>query len=276
MSRLRNLIIEVLQTPNKKDCNCGCGGCSSKRIGPILNENIVFSNPLSDNLKHYIDNNIPLNRRLSGMKTKEHNKVIVEARSLYSRLVLNVNNTKDKKILTENERVDYSEYYEAFQDQFKDILDKLDDIDTSIDFVAAGVTGKDPLDINIDQRTMGRFSGRTTKEGIVDKILTKESIQEIINEGWPTGLLSLLGLALMAWANKKDVSVETPSNEEFEFNQSDWNGADLQTKAELLDKLYKTAGSNVKNVDVKVKMTWEELVPIVGKELGEKIYNYNK
>ena len=123
---------------------------------------------------------------------------------------------------------------------------------------------------------MGRFSGRTTKEGIVDKILTKESIQEIINEGWPTGLLSLLGLALMAWANKKDVSVETPSNEEFEFNQSDWNGADLQTKAELLDKLYKTAGSNVKNVDVKVKMTWEELVPIVGKELGEKIYNYNK
>ena len=80
----------------------------------------------------------------------------------------------------------------------------------------------------------------------------------------------------MAWANKKDVSVETPSNEEFEFNQSDWNGADLQTKAELLDKLYKTAGSNVKNVDVKVKMTWEELVPIVGKELGEKIYNYNK
>ena len=100
MNRLRSLIIESLQTPKKKDCNCGCGGCSVKSNGPILNEGIVFPTPLSDNLKHYIDNNIPLNKRLKGMKNKEYNEVIIEARSLYSRLALNVNNKEDKKLLT--------------------------------------------------------------------------------------------------------------------------------------------------------------------------------
>ena len=266
MNRLRKLIIEVLQTPKKKECNCGCGGCSSKRIGPILNENMVFNTPLSNNLKHYIDNNIPLNRRLDGMKNQEHNKILTEARSLYSRLVLNVNNKKDKKILTENEREDYSQYFEAFQDQFQDILDKLGDIDTSIDFVASGITGLDPMDIDIDQRTMGRFGGKQS---------TKETIKEIINEGWPTGLLSLLGLALMAWANKKDVSVETP-NEQFEFEKKDWNKADPQTRAELLDKLYNSVGESVKGVDAKVEMEWDNLIPLISNELGSKIYSYNK
>ena len=102
MNRLRNLIIEVLQTPKKKDCNCGCGGCSIKVNGPILNEGVLFNTPLSDNLKYYIDNNIPLNRRLDNMKDEEYNKVIIEARSLYSRLALNVNNKEDKKLLTKN------------------------------------------------------------------------------------------------------------------------------------------------------------------------------
>ena len=102
MSRLRNLIIETLQTPKKKDCNCGCGGCSIEVNGPILNEGVLFNTPLSDNLKHYIDNNIPLNERLDGMKDIEYSRVITEARSLYSRLALNVNNKKDKELLTKN------------------------------------------------------------------------------------------------------------------------------------------------------------------------------
>ena len=102
MSRLRNLIIEALQTPKKKECNCGCGGCASKRNGPILNEGATFHQPLSDNLKHYIDNNIPLNRRIDSIGLNQYTNLITEARSLYSRLVLNVNNKKDKKLLTKN------------------------------------------------------------------------------------------------------------------------------------------------------------------------------
>tara|TARA_R100001443_G_C3351260_1_gene176899 strand:- start:182 stop:1342 length:1161 start_codon:yes stop_codon:yes gene_type:complete len=386
MNRLRKLIIEALQTPKKKDCNCGCGGCSSKRIGPILNENMVFNTPLSNNLKHYIDNNIPLNKRLDGMKSNEYSKIITEARSLYSRLVLNVNDKKDKKILEskllkedrfivmyrrkdsealkkkgfdpeypafapeavkkggwnkgkefmvsygdyetprdrakahaekntkedgetfeygvhlqrdrtrfeekinlgnakemfmpvrggqktfhkemskmfEDSKEDYSKYYDEFKEVFRDILDKLNDIDTSIDFVAAGITGADPIDIDINQKTMGRFAN------------VKGVKENMLNEGWPTGLLSLLGLALMAWSSKNNVSVETPSDEEFEFQDKDWNKADEKTRSELLSKLYKTAGSNVKNTDVKVKMTWDELIPVVGKELGDKIYTFNK
>jgi len=87
---------------NKKECNCGCGGCKTKSIGPILRENTVFNAPLSNDLKFHIDNNIPLNERLDGMKDIEYSRVITEARSLYSRLALNVNNKKDKELLTKN------------------------------------------------------------------------------------------------------------------------------------------------------------------------------
>jgi hypothetical protein len=102
MDRLRNLIIEKLAKSKKKDCNCGCGGCSSERKGPILNENIFFPNPLSNTLKYYIDNNIPLIERISSISPNEHVKTIIEARFLYSRLVLNVNNKDDKKLLSNN------------------------------------------------------------------------------------------------------------------------------------------------------------------------------
>jgi len=100
MSRLRNLVVEVLQTPKKKDCNCGCGGCSTTRNGPIINEGIVFNTPLSHNLKYYIDNNIPLTNHINSISPDEYNKIIIEARSLYSRLALNVNSKEDKKLLT--------------------------------------------------------------------------------------------------------------------------------------------------------------------------------
>ena len=296
MNRLRKLVIAALQNPKKKDCNCGCGGCSSKRIGPILNEGIVFNTPLSDNLKYYIDNNIPLNRRINNIKSKDYNKIITEARSLYSRLALNVNNKKDIKILTEkkitktfaanakemfgpvkggnktldrefskmfneNEAEDYSKYYEAFQDQFQDILKKLSDIDTSIDFVAAGVTGKDPIDIDIDQKTMGRFASAGKAAGI------KENIANIIKEGWPTGLLSLLAMALYTWANKKGVKEGY-----FEFEQKDWIKADDTTKASLLNQLYGSVNKTPSNLQSMVGMEWEELVLMVSKELGDKLY----
>jgi hypothetical protein len=84
----------------KKDCNCGCGGCKTKSIGPILRENKVFSTPLSNDLKFHIDNNIPLNETKHRVGSKKFKKLINEASALYSRFILDLNK-KDEKIIKE-------------------------------------------------------------------------------------------------------------------------------------------------------------------------------
>jgi hypothetical protein len=84
----------------KKDCNCGCGGCKTKSIGPILRENKVFNTPLSNDLKFHIDNNIPLNETKHRVGSKKFKKLINEASALYSRFILDLNK-KDEKIIKE-------------------------------------------------------------------------------------------------------------------------------------------------------------------------------
>ena len=93
MNRLRSLIIESLQTPKKKDCNCGCGGCSTGNLGPILNENKAFINPLSTDLQYHIDNNRPLTEHLYRAGSDSYFALFAEARNLYSRNVLKISNT---------------------------------------------------------------------------------------------------------------------------------------------------------------------------------------
>ena len=103
MNRLRSLIIESLQTPKKKDCNCGCGGCSTVNLGPILNENKAFINPLSTDLQYHIDNNRPLTEHLYRAGSDSYFALFAEARNLYSRNVLKISNTDDLEILKETD-----------------------------------------------------------------------------------------------------------------------------------------------------------------------------
>ena len=103
MNRLRSLIIESLQTPKKKDCNCGCGGCSTGNLGPILNESKAFINPLSIDLQYHIDNNRPLTEHLYRAGSDSYFALFAEARNLYSRNVLKISNTDDLEILKETD-----------------------------------------------------------------------------------------------------------------------------------------------------------------------------
>ena len=103
MNRLRKLIIEALQTPKKKDCNCGCGGCSTGNLGPILNESKAFINPLSIDLQYHIDNNRPLTEHLYRAGSDSYFALFAEARNLYSRNVLKISNTDDLEILKETD-----------------------------------------------------------------------------------------------------------------------------------------------------------------------------
>ena len=99
MSRLRNLIKEVLSTPPKeKDCDCGCGGCSDN--GTTLNENINKRVIMTENMQYHVQNQLPLTENTFRYGSKSFLDLWSEARYLYVRDAINVSEL-DQEILTE-------------------------------------------------------------------------------------------------------------------------------------------------------------------------------
>ena len=111
MERLTNLIKEVLSTPpKKKDCNCGCGGCSKPTPkGIALNESIAPKQILSENLRYHVQNKLPLTENTFRYGSKSFINLWAEARALYLREIIDVNND-DKEILLETDLGNYGIY----------------------------------------------------------------------------------------------------------------------------------------------------------------------
>ncbi len=80
-------------------CDCGCGTCDTKSK-LTLNENLAPKEILSEGLKFHLDNNRPLTENVYRAGSEEYFNVWSEARSLYSRGIINVTED-DKEILTE-------------------------------------------------------------------------------------------------------------------------------------------------------------------------------
>ena len=71
-------------------CKCGCGTCETKITGPLLTESKVKS-LLSEGLNHHISNTIPLHETIYRYGSIKHLSLIKEARKLYSRNVIDLN-----------------------------------------------------------------------------------------------------------------------------------------------------------------------------------------
>jgi len=105
MTRLRNLIKEVLSTPPKeKDCDCGCGGCSDN--GTTLNENINKRVVMTENMQYHVQNQLPLTENTFRYGSKAFLDLWSEARYLYVRDAINVNEL-DQEILAETNLGEY-------------------------------------------------------------------------------------------------------------------------------------------------------------------------
>ena len=105
MTRLRNLIKEVLSTPPKeKDCDCGCGGCNDN--GTTLNENINKRVIMTENMQYHVQNQLPLTENTFRYGSKAFLDLWSEARYLYVRDAINVNEL-DQEILTETHLGEY-------------------------------------------------------------------------------------------------------------------------------------------------------------------------
>ena len=107
MERLKNLIEEVLSTPPKKDCNCGCHSCENVgNKGVVLNESVVKKDILSENLRYHVDNQLPLTENTFRYGSQAFLNLWAEARTLYLREGIHVNED-DKQILEETDLGNY-------------------------------------------------------------------------------------------------------------------------------------------------------------------------
>jgi hypothetical protein len=99
MNRLTQIIKDVLSSPPKKDCGCGCHGkCATN--APMLNENLGVKVIITENMKYHIDNKKPITENTFRYGSKAFLDLWTEARYLYSRDAIDLSES-DKQIILE-------------------------------------------------------------------------------------------------------------------------------------------------------------------------------
>jgi hypothetical protein len=111
MERINKLIRELLSTPPKKEsCNCGCHSCENVgNKGPVLNESLKAKVIMTENMQHHVKNKLPITENTFRYGSKSFLDLWAEARYLYSRNVIHVNED-DKHIILETNLGEYGIY----------------------------------------------------------------------------------------------------------------------------------------------------------------------
>jgi hypothetical protein len=111
MERIKQLIREVLSTPPKKEsCNCGCHSCENVgNKGPVLNESLNAKIVMTENMQYHVTNKLPLTENTFRYGSQAFLDLWAEARYLYSRNAIHVNDD-DKEILLETNLGEYGMY----------------------------------------------------------------------------------------------------------------------------------------------------------------------
>jgi len=109
-TRLKKLIQEVYHHVTEEKCSCGCNTCENVgNAGVILNESVAPREILSENLRYHVENKLPLTENTFRYGSKSFLNLWAEARSLYLREVIHVNDD-DKEILAETDLGNYGMY----------------------------------------------------------------------------------------------------------------------------------------------------------------------
>jgi len=92
-------------------CSCGCNTCDTKKA-LTLNESLAPKQILSGGLKYHMDNNRPLTEHVYRAGSSNYFNLWAEARSLYSRQILEITNEDDLAILNETDLGHFGVIYE--------------------------------------------------------------------------------------------------------------------------------------------------------------------
>ena len=82
-------------------CKCGCNTCETKKPALMLNESLAPRDILSEGLKHHLDAKKPLTEHLYRAGSTNYFNLWAEARSMYSRGILEITHEDDLAVLTE-------------------------------------------------------------------------------------------------------------------------------------------------------------------------------
>jgi hypothetical protein len=82
-------------------CDCGCNTCETKKPALMLNESLAPRAILSEGLKHHLDADKPLTDHLYRAGSTAYFNLWAEARSYYSRGIIDITNEDDLAVLTE-------------------------------------------------------------------------------------------------------------------------------------------------------------------------------
>ena len=189
---------------------CGCNTCETDGTALMLNESKAPRTILSEGLKHHIDNNKPLTDNFYTAGSRDYFDLIAEARSLYSRGILEFTNKRDIELLTETDQghfgiyegkkvpldfpiqLNENEYEKEKIDILNQILatlnasekdgedreEDIENLDVSIDQLTGALTGKNPVAVQFDQGRFGRFASLPDSE----KKKLKEVVKSLLDE----------------------------------------------------------------------------------------------
>ena len=82
-------------------CDCGCNTCETKKPALMLNESLAPRAILSEGLNHHLNANKPLTDHLYRAGSTAYFNLWAEARSYYSRGIIDITNEDDLSVLTE-------------------------------------------------------------------------------------------------------------------------------------------------------------------------------
>jgi hypothetical protein len=174
-------------------CKCGCDSCGVNTTPLMLNESLAPKQILSEGLKHHMDNNKPLTEHLYRAGSTNYFNLWAEARSLYSREILEITNEDDLAVLTET----HLGHFGILEDGTKvpldfpielnedmDIEDEIANMEFGMDYDQLNPGEKEWVRDEIDNMSLNeveeKFKVIDTKTGdIIDSDLPKRIAQKL-------------------------------------------------------------------------------------------------
>jgi len=171
-------------------CNCGCNTCDTKKSTLMLNESLAPRAILSEGLKHHIDNDKPLTEHLYRAGSRAYFDLFAEARSLYSRGILEFTNEDDLALLTETNLGHFGMFegkkvpldFPIELNEQMDIYDEIANMEFGMDYDQLGDNEKEWVRDEIDNMSMNEGTFNSSNhiaifdgpDGMVDVYKTPE------------------------------------------------------------------------------------------------------
>ena len=156
-------------------CDCGCNTCETKST-LMLNESLAPRDILSEGLKYHMDANKPLTEHLYRAGSDNYFNLWAEARSLYSRNILEITHEDDLAVLTETDLGHYGMFegkkvpldFPIELNEDMDIEDEIANMEFGMDYDQLGPGEKEWVRDEIDNMSLNEAKDKPLNKPMRD------------------------------------------------------------------------------------------------------------